>query len=171
MEEYKPRRSCRVALSIPIRVIGIDYRGIDFTEEATTIIVNLHGAKIRLLHQLMPDSEIRVLSRPTGVESVFRVVSKLESPELKFTYWGVENLEPGKNIWGVDIPELQPGYQTKVGVMMECPVCSARESVFADEHLVASLQEKGGMERTCLVCKNLALWTLLPFRGASKTPN
>jgi hypothetical protein len=166
MEEYQSRRSCRVALSVPIRVIGIDYRGIDFTEEAHTIIVNLHGAKIRMTHQLLPDSEIRLLSHPTGQDSLFRVVSKLPSSELKFTYWGVENKDPGRNIWGVDIPELRPGYQIKVGVMMECPTCSARQSLFADEALLAALHEKGGMERTCKICKTPGLWKLLPFRGA-----
>jgi hypothetical protein len=163
MEEFQARRSCRVALSVPIRITGIDYQSIDFTEEALTIIVNLHGAKIRMIHQLMPDSEIRLLSHPTGQDSLFRVVCKLQSPELEFTYWGVENMDPERNIWGVDIPQLRPGYQTKVGVMVECPTCSELKSLFADETLLAGLHEKGGMERTCEVCKTPGLWKLLPF--------
>jgi hypothetical protein len=166
MEGYPSRRSCRVALSVPIRVIGIDFRGIDFTEEALTLIVNLHGAKIRMLHQMMPDSEIRLFSHPTGQDSLFRVVSKLQSPELKFTYWGVENLEPERNIWGVKIPELPPGYPAKVGVTMECPKCSARQSWFADETLLAMVQEKGGMESRCPVCRVSGLWKLVPFPAA-----
>ena len=165
MEGFQTRRSCRVALSVPIRVIGIDYRGMDFTEEALTIIVNLHGAKIRMTHQLLPDSEIRLLSHPTGRDSLFRVVSKLQSSELKFTYWGVENLDPEKNIWGVDIPELRPGDQLKVRVVLECPTCSTRESLHADESLLAALQEKGGVERTCKVCNDPGLWKLLPFQA------
>jgi hypothetical protein len=163
MEEFQSRRSCRVALSVPIRVIGHDYRGIDFTEEAYTIIVNLHGAKIRMTHQLLPDSEIRLLSHPTGRDSVFRVVSKLQSPELQYTYWGVENLAPETNIWGVDIPELRPGDQLKVRVALECPTCSSRESLHADETVLAALQEKGGVERTCNGCNTPGLWKLLPF--------
>jgi hypothetical protein len=165
MEGFQSRRSCRVALSVPIRVIGIDYRGIDFTEEARTIVVNLHGAKIRLTHQMIPDSEFRLLSHPTGRDSVFRVVSKMESSELKFTYWGVENLDPGTNIWGVKIPELRPGDQFKIEVMMECPTCSARESLPLDETLLVALQEKGGVGRTCAGCKTRGLWKLLPFSG------
>ena len=164
MEGYPSRRSSRVALSVPIRVIGIDFRGIDFSEEAFTIIVNRHGAKIRMLHQMMPDSEIRLFSHPTGQDSIFRVVSKLQSPELRFTYWGVENLEPEKNLWGVKIPEFRPGYESKVGVLMECPTCSARESSFMDETLLIELQEKRG-ERTCPVCKIPGRWKLLPFPG------
>jgi len=151
-------------MSVPIRVFGIDFRGIDFTEEARTIIVNVHGAKIRLSHQLLPDSEIRLLSYPTGRDSVFRVVSKLQSAELKYTYWGVENLDPDQNIWGVDIPEILPGDQLKVRVTLECPICSARESLRADEVLLAALQEKGGVERACTVCRSTGVWKLLPFQ-------
>ena len=164
MREFKTRRSCRVALSVPIRVFGIDYRGVDFTEEAYTIIVNLHGAKIRMAHQLLPDSEIRLISHPTGRESLFRVVSKLQSPELQYTYWGVENLDPGNNIWGVDIPELRPGEQLKVRVALECPTCATRESLHADETLLASLEERGGVERICMACNASGLWKLLPFQ-------
>jgi hypothetical protein len=165
MMGFQSRRSCRVALSVPIRVIGIDYRGIDFTEEALTIIVNLHGAKIRMTHQLMPDSEIRLLSHPTGQDALFRVVSKLQSSELKFTYWGVENMDLGRNIWGVDIPELRPGDQIKIEVMLGCPTCPARESLSVDETLLAALQEKGGVERTCNSCHTPGLWKLLPITG------
>jgi hypothetical protein len=153
-------------MSVAVRVIGIDYRGVDFTEEAQTVIVNRHGAKIRLSHQLLPDSEIRMLSHPTGKDSVFRVVSKLQSPELRFTYWGVENLDPEMNIWGVDIPELLPGDQLKVRVLLQCPVCSAHESLRADEMLLAGLQEKGGVERTCKACNTPGLWKLPPYRAA-----
>ena len=164
MGEFQNRRSCRVALSVPIRIIGIDYRGVDFTEEASTIVVNLHGAKIRMSHQLVPDAEIRLLSHPTGQDSIFRVVSKLQSSELHFTYWGIENLHPGNNIWGVDIPDLQPVDQRKVRVTIECPICSVRESLHADEHLLLALQEKGGFERTCKACKGSGRWKLLPYQ-------
>jgi hypothetical protein len=86
-------------MSLPIRVFGVDFRGVDFTEEALTVIVNLYGAKIRLSHQLLPDSEIRLLNHSTGWDAVFRVVAKLPSSEPKFSYWGVESLNPGRNIW------------------------------------------------------------------------
>jgi hypothetical protein len=164
MMEGESRRSCRVALSIPVRVFGVDYRGKDFTEDTVTIIVNLHGAKIRLNRQLMPDSEIRLVSS-TGQDSVFRVVSKLQSSELPFTYWGVENLDPANNIWGVDIPELRPGDQLKAQVTLKCPICSSQESLGVDQQLLASLQDKGGVERTCVACKATGLWKLLPFKA------
>ena len=147
-------------MSVPIRVYGIDYRGVDFSEEALTLVVNLHGAKIRLAHQLLPESEIRLFSYPTAEESVFRVVSILQSSELKYTYWGIENLHPDKNIWGVDIPEVAPGDQPGLLVELTCPSCSARESLHAGEVFLASLREKGGVEHTCGACKRTGVWKL-----------
>jgi len=135
-------------------------------EEALTVVVNLHGAKIRMAHQLLPDSEILLVCQPTGRDSFFRVVSKLQQSDLLYTYWGVESMTPGENIWGVDIPDLSPGDQLKVRVMLECPNCGARESLRADEALLASLQEKGGEERTCSACYHHGLWKLLPFQEA-----
>jgi hypothetical protein len=164
MLEFQNRRSCRVALSLPIRVFGVDYRGKDFTEDALTIVVNLHGAKIRMNRQLLPESEIRLVSA-TGQDAVFRVVSKLQGSNLRFTYWGIEKLEPGKNFWGVEIPELRPEDQPKVRVTLQCPSCSARESEGIDENLLISLQEKGGVERTCASCKSAGTWKLPPFNA------
>ena len=156
------RRSCRVAMSVPIRVYGIDYRGIDFMEDALTIIVNLHGAKIRLAHQLLPDAEIRLLSLPTGRDSIFRVVSKLHGSEPQFAYWGIESLQPDNNIWGVDIPELVTGKPIKVLVKLVCPNCSTRVPVIADEMILTSLHAKGAVDRTCEICKQFGQWKLPP---------
>ena len=163
MKGFRPRRSSRIALSIPIRVFGIDYRGVVFTEDAVTLIVNLHGAKIRLTHQLLPDSEIRLVSQPTGRDSVFRVVSKSPSSELHYSHWGVENLNPDENIWGVDIPPAQAEDQLQIRVIVECPTCSARESLHVDEILLAAIEEKGGVEYTCKVCQTTGLGRLLPY--------
>jgi len=161
MTESKPRRSCRVALSFPIRVFGVDFRGIDFTEEALTMLVNLHGAKIRLAHQLLPDAEIRLVNHATGRDAIFRVVSKLQSSEPKFTYWGVEGLDPTKNIWGVEIPRLLTVDDSKSQAELECPTCLHQESLPVDQALLLSLQEKGGLERTCHACNNSGVWKLM----------
>jgi hypothetical protein len=162
MTDLKPRRSCRVALSFPIRVFGVDFRGIDFTEEALTMLVNLHGAKIRLAHQLLPDAEIRLVNHATGRDAIFRVVSKLPSEESKFTYWGVEGLDPEKNIWGVEIPRLLYSDESKPEAELQCPTCPKQESMPVDQALLVSLQEKGGVERACSACNNSGIWKLLP---------
>jgi hypothetical protein len=166
MPQFRSRRSCRVALSVPIRVIGIDYRGIDFSEDTVTIVVNRHGAKIRMSHQLLPDQEIRVLSQATYQDAVFRVVSKLPVPAREYSYWGIESLDPRRNLWGLVLPELEPEDQFTVRVQLECPTCSARESVRLDETLLTALLDEGGVPRGCLTCKRSGMWRLLPFPQA-----
>ena len=164
MPQFQSRRSCRVALSVPIRVVGFDYRGIDFTEDAITVAVNLHGAKIRMAHQLLPGQEIRLFSHPTRQDAIFRVVSKAEQSDGKFTLWGVENMDPVQNIWGVDFPDLEQGVQLAVRILLQCPVCSVQENLRVDEALLTSLQQKGGIDRACSACHASGLWKLLPYQ-------
>lgn len=163
MPGFQSRRSCRIALSVPIRIFAIDYRGVDFTEDSVTIVVNLHGAKIRMIHQLLPDQEIRLLSQPTRQEAIFRVVAKVEGLNLQYTYWGIESLDPKRNIWGVKLPKLEPGDQITVRVLLECPTCSTHVQVRLDEKLLAKLDDEGGIPRTCRVCETSGRWKVLPF--------
>ena len=162
MTEFRQRRSCRLAISIPLRVFGTDYRGKDFTEDTTTLVVSQHGAKIRLDHQLLPEQEIRLLSRPTGREALFRVVSKVGGAEGRHTFWGVECLDPGNNIWGLQFPQLETSDQDSVRVTVQCPVCSTRELLHLDEPLLETLASTDGIMRGCLICQSSRLWKLVP---------
>ena len=49
------RRSDRVLAPIRIRVIGNDASGVSFSEETVTVSFNQHGARISLIHSLLPD--------------------------------------------------------------------------------------------------------------------
>jgi hypothetical protein len=158
MQPLRQRRNCRLALSIPIRVYGIDFRGIDFVEDTSTLVVSLRGAKIRLLHQLLPDQEIRLLSLPTNQEAIFRVVTKVAEHDPPHTFWGVECLEGERNIWGVEFPELRPKDQASVRLLVQCPVCGTREWLDLDEPLVESMNSADGIRRGCLACGKSGLW-------------
>jgi len=164
MRELRHRRSCRLAMSIPIRVFGTDYKGKDFFEDTTTLVVNQHGAKIRLVRQLVPEQEILLVSRSTDKEALFRVVSKVTGPDANCTYWGVECLAPEKNIWGIQFPELHATDQVSVRLMIQCPVCGTRDVLYLDEPTVQSLESTGGVTRGCLVCRTEGLWKPIPYR-------
>ncbi len=163
MRQEVHRRSCRLVLTLPIRVFGIDFQGKDFVEDSNTLIVNRHGAKIRLTHQLLPEQEIRLLSRATQQEAIFRVVSKVPTVNFGYTFWGVECLEHDRDMWGVRFPEVIPKDQTGVRALLQCPICFTRELLFLDECLVASFQVMGGISRGCLNCRTTALWTPATF--------
>lgn len=163
MARTRVRRSTRLALSLPIRVYASDFKGTDFVEDSSTIVVNAHGAKIRLSHQLLPEEEIRMQSLKTGKEAVFRVVNRVGALEDRFTYWGVECMNPDYNVWGVQFPAAGPDDQRSVRALLQCPVCRCREMVFLDEPLLESIQELGGLLRGCLRCGQTGIWAQLPY--------
>lgn len=157
------RRSSRIAASLPIRVYATDFTGTDFIEESSTVVVNAHGARIRLAHQLIPDQEIRIVSISTGQEAVFRVVSRVGVGEDRQSYWGVECLTPTGNVWGVLIPQAGPEDQRSVRAMVQCPICHAREMIRVDETLLESIQELGGLLRGCMKCGQTGIWEQVPY--------
>jgi hypothetical protein len=157
------RRSTRLAVSLPIRVYAIDFKGTDFVEDSTTVVVNLNGAKIRLNHQLLPEQEIRIQSLRTSHEAVFRVVSRVGNMEDRFTYWGVECLNPSQDVWGINFPEPGPDDQRAVRVLLQCPICRCREVIHLDEPLLDSIQELGGLLRGCVKCGQTGIWEQISY--------
>jgi hypothetical protein len=154
MAEVQRRRSPRIALPLPVRIFGTDFTGTDFVEDTTTIVVNYHGAKIRLTRQLLPDQEIVILCSQNKREAVFRVVAKIR----EHTFWGVECTDPKDGFWGVEFPSLQPEDQRTVRITLECPQCHSRELLHIDEGLLESIQPGGGLNRLCPQCGKSGLW-------------
>lgn len=162
-EQSQQRRSARLALNLPVRIFAFDFKGKDFVEDSTTLVVNRHGAKIRLVRQVVPDQEIRILCRKNGREDIFRVVAKALGTGNRCTFWGVECKNPERNIWGVHFPTLGPQDQTSVRIMLQCPECHVRELVYVDEPLLQATHEMGGLVRGCISCGYSGLWKQVPF--------
>jgi len=108
MAEIRQRRSPRGTLELPIRVSGTDFQGKDFVEDSATLVVSRHGAKIRLRHKLIPEQEIQILCHGNNREGLFRVVSQAGKPTSEFSFWGVECLTPGEDIWEGDFRKASP---------------------------------------------------------------
>lgn len=82
------RRSPRIALLMPINVIGQDLQKCAFSEAATATDLNLHGAAIHLNRQLIIGSVITVSNR-CGFETPARIVTKVGVMKGAFIY-GIE---------------------------------------------------------------------------------
>src|SRR6266567_7466803 len=158
----RDRRTPRLALELPIRIFATDLKGKGFVEDSTTVAINLHGARIRLGRDLIPEQEIRILNGKTGREGIFRVVGKSGKSETRISFWGVECTNPGENIWGVNFPRLGPQDQNLVRAMLQCPVCRVREQVFLDEPLLSTVATHGGLLRGCLACGQTGQWKQVP---------
>jgi hypothetical protein len=159
----RERRTPRLAMGVPIRIFATDYRGMDFVEDSSTIAINLHGAKIRLGRELIPDQEIRILSGKTGREAIFRVVGRASESMSRVSFWGVECLNPNHNIWGIAFPRLTPEDKNAVRVMMQCPECRVRELLYLDETLLEKIESVGGLLRGCLTCGHSGQWKQVPY--------
>jgi hypothetical protein len=108
------RRSPRIALPIPINVIGQDLEKRAFSEAATATNLNLHGAAIHLNRQLIVGSVITISNR-CGIESPARIVSQVAVVKGEFIY-GIEFVQGRQpNFLGVsfyaskhDLPIMAP---------------------------------------------------------------
>src|SRR5579863_4830081 len=92
------RRSDRVALSIPIRVRGIDSQGQPFDEKSQTLVISRYGALIVLALPLEADQVIYIGCIGTGRETAARVVERA-GEEKGSSLYGVELVTPEVNIW------------------------------------------------------------------------
>jgi hypothetical protein len=91
------RRSTRVPLDVSIEV-----EGEVGTLKGTTVVVNLHGALIRIVRQLPLGADITVTVYLTGKSASARVVFvSMEDPWM----CGIE-LERPQNIWGVSLSNV-----------------------------------------------------------------
>ena len=98
-----PRRSTRVDFVTPVILTGRDASGQLFREQTQTIIVNLHGCRLRVIHTVMvgmlfmlecPEAGtggeavcVHVWDPPSG-ESASEIALQLVKPQ---NMWGIEN--------------------------------------------------------------------------------
>jgi len=64
MVTYTPgRRSDRLLLTLPIRVVGSDVKGRRFGQNTRTIVVNRYGGRVLLKHAVFSGETLRVTNR------------------------------------------------------------------------------------------------------------
>jgi hypothetical protein len=98
------RRSERVLIRIPIKVIGTDPVGREVDTDAEAVVVSRHGALIRINAELVPNSHIRITNSFTRKEELFRVVWVGERKAESGFDVGVELLNPSDVFWGIIFP-------------------------------------------------------------------
>ena len=108
------RRSQRLILNVPIVVSGESSTG-HFSEETQTLVVNAHGALIRLATPISPEQRLTLKHRASGEEEACRVVYVESSPKGKAKL-GVEFVRPAPHFWHVAFP---PEDWTPVSVASE----------------------------------------------------
>jgi hypothetical protein len=153
------RRTERVKLSIPIRVMCFGGSAGDFVEDTHTILVNRDGALIALKHRVAPDETIRIINLENFREGDFRVVGemRLESPE--YSGWGVECLERERTLWDIDFPPPLDPAGSNAGALLECLGCNKQGFLVLSLIEVDLLESAGVLEKLCQHCGQLSTWT------------
>ena len=126
------RRTERILAPIRIRVIGNDISGVSFAEETVTVSFNQQGARISLVHSLLPDDIILVTNLENGIEDEFRVVGAFQQVFGNRREWGVEAVNPTAAFGAMEFAPDQTGTQPRV--LIECAACKTAGTVHPFQH-------------------------------------
>jgi Tfp pilus assembly protein PilZ len=150
------RRSERILAPVRIRVIGNDISGVSFAEETVTVSFNHQGARISLVHSLLPDDVVLVKNLENNVEEEFRVVGAFQQVFGSRREWGVEALNPESGIWGAEFALNADSAQPKA--LVECGAChtAAQSTLSSIEYEV--LLATGLISRHCDRCNETTRW-------------
>jgi len=155
MTQPEQRRTARLLLKIPIRVIGFETARGEFSEDTYTVTVNRTGARIALRRLVAVNDTLRIVNLENYHEADFRVVAPTGWAGGKINEWGVECLEPDRNIWGMD---FAPPLSGEAGVLVECRDCHRRAFWALTPMEVEVLDTAGVVQRHCNQCGRPTFW-------------
>jgi hypothetical protein len=157
MSGRERRKTERLMLAIPVRVLAFSANG-EFTEDSSTVQVNRDGARIVLTHRVAMDDTLRIINLHNLAEADFRVVGPARLDGGQTAEWGVECIDPGRNIWGVDFPPpLDPG-DPRASALLVCQGCGKQVLVVLSLVEVDILEAAGVLHRQCDQCDEYSSW-------------
>jgi hypothetical protein len=98
--EFERRHAKRIALCVPVYVYGHGFRQEPFHEEATSLVVNSHGALLKLSTKVKSGQELLLTNRATQLEQSCRVVH-LQQKQKKYLEVAVAFTEPAPAFWAL----------------------------------------------------------------------
>lgn len=159
MDQPEQRRTERLLLTIPIRVIGFDAETGEFSEDTHTLVVNRAGARIALTHRVVAEDTIRIINLENYNEADFRVVGPTRLAGTEVAEWGVECAEPGRNVWGIELPPPLAAEGSEAGALLECRACHTQGLWPVTLMDVEVLDSTGIVQRLCDQCGKPTYWT------------
>jgi hypothetical protein len=105
--DFERRHGKRVELSVPLYVYGHGYRQEPFHEETTSLVVNSHGALLKLSAKVKAGQELLLTNRATQLEQSCRVVHLLRK-QKKYIEVAVAFTEPAPAFWAIPQDSAPP---------------------------------------------------------------
>jgi PilZ domain-containing protein len=155
------RRSDRVSLTLLLEVSGTDSFNKEFKAPARTLLINRGGAVVVLDRELKAEQQIH-LRRQAAHEAHraadVRVVGQLGREKDGYLY-GVEILDAGTDLWGVEFPPLGGSEEAVARMLLECSYCRSREVAYLNELDLRGFETNRGIARHCKTCGVPSIWT------------
>lgn len=170
METEAPRRSDRVSIKLLLTVSGTDIEGKQFSETASTMLINQHGAVILLSRDVAPDQQILIQRRApneTQRQAHGRIVGQFGKQKDEFVY-GIEIADEGVDLWGVEFPPIAESGEAVARMLLECSNCRRREVVYLNEMELRAFESNRGIARHCKTCGVPSIWVQAPHEDPKK---
>jgi hypothetical protein len=97
------RRSERVMLQIPVKVVTQTPERVPVQEETHTLVVNAHGGLLKLKLELMQGQPIVLVNPLNGMKQACRVV-RIDQPSAEYFAVAFEFDQPAPKFWPVTFP-------------------------------------------------------------------
>ncbi len=152
------RRSDRVMLTIPLVIHGLDLTGSPFEENAHSVSLNRHGARIHVPRPLRVSQTLRLVNQVSRKDAEFRVVGPVAPLSDTGGEWAVEYLKPDDNIWGIQFPPVPEGKSSDSRALLECRKCHTVALLPVSLVEVEVLDTAGIISKSCENCKNPTPW-------------
>jgi hypothetical protein len=168
--ESDKRRSDRLMLTVPLLVSGVDAQGRQFKDNARTVTLNRHGARIALARVLVSGQTVRLTNLVVHREADFRVVGPLTPHSEKGGEWGVECLDGQKDLWGIQFPPPPAGEQAESAALLECRTCHTVAMMRTSLVDIEVLETAGLLAKPCETCKTITPWGQAEKQVAMNAP-
>jgi hypothetical protein len=155
MNQTEQRKTERLLLRIPVRVMGFETTTGEFSEDTYTVVVNRTGARIALRRRVSVNDTLRIINLENYSEADFRIVAPTGWAGSEINEWGVECLEPGRNIWGIEFTAPLAG---EAGALIECQDCRKQAFWALTPMEVEVLDTTGLVQRHCSQCGKPTAW-------------
>ena len=170
MEPAAERRSDRVSMTLLLKISGKDNSGQEFSEPASTMLINRHGAVILFKRDLSAGQQVHVQRLAPGEaqrEGDARVVGQFGRQKTEYLY-GIEIVDPALDLWGVEFPPIAQSSEAVARMLLECSYCHRREVVYLNEMELRGFETNRGIARQCKTCGIPSIWVQAPHEDEKK---
>jgi hypothetical protein len=160
MDPEASRRSDRVSMTLLLTITGKDAQGAEFSEPASTMLINRHGAVVLFPRELAAEQRVHVQRQAPNErhrEADVRVVGQFGKQQDDFLY-GIEVLDYAIDLWGVEFPAIAESNEAVARMLLECSHCRRREVVYLNEMELRAFETNRGIARHCKSCGIPSIW-------------